>query len=318
MRGGADRAALLTPLFDDWECLPDFLAGVEASEAAVGQLHVVVVDDGSQTWLGPGRDLTLPLGGLSIVTLGCNLGHQRAIAVGLTHLAQSDHDGPVIVMDADGEDRPSAIGSLWEAHLANPGAIIVAQRRQRTEAVKFKLFYRVYRFLFRVLTGRRLDFGNFVLLPPEAVQRLVLMNELWNHFPAAVMRSRLPIVKVPIDRGTRYAGRSRMNFTALVNHGLAAVAAFIDAVFVRLLVLTGILLGVFAVAAVAVLGVRIWGTWGVPGWATTSLGIIVLGLLQLLGLLVVVTFLTLAQRSNASPPPASFASRYIARVGRLR
>jgi len=221
-------------------------------------------------------------------------------------------------MDGDGEDQPSAIAQLITEHLANPNAIIVAQRRKRTEAVNFRFFYRIYLFLFRILTGRDLDFGNFVLLPSAAVQRLVFMAELWNHFPATVMRSRLPIMKIPIDRGARYDGRSKMNFTMLVNHGLAAIAAFIDAVFVRLMIATGFVLVFISAGALAVLAVRICGTWGVPGWATTFLGILLIGLLQVLGLLVVMTFLALAQRSTPSPPPATFATRYVSSVEELK
>jgi len=253
-----------------------------------------------------------------VLSLGRNMGHQRAIAVGLAWLAVRQYPHSIVIMDGDGEDRPEALAVMWKAYLQRPDAIVVAQRRNRTENVRFRFFYRAYRFSFRVLTGHQLDFGNFVLLPPAAVQRLVLMNELWNHFPATVMRSRLPIVKVPIDRGVRYSGESRMNFTALVNHGLAAIAAFVDAVFVRLLVVTGVLFGFFSIAAVAVVAIRLWGTWGVPGWATTALGLILLGLLQLVGLLVVVTFLTLSMRSSSSPPPIQFAEQYIAKVEKIQ
>lgn len=314
MSGPTHEPVVLTPVFNDWECLAPFVSDLSGVKVTQQPLKTVVVNDGSTN-----LRLNEPLYNsvVEVVNLGTNLGHQRAIAVGLTELAARGLTGPVIVMDADGEDRPAAIEELWEAHLQNPQAIVVAQRRERTEAVRFRLFYRIYRGLFRVLTGRRLDFGNFVLLPPAAVRRLVLMNELWNHFPAAIMRSRLPIVKVPIDRGTRYSGRSRMNFTALVNHGLAAIAAFVDAVFVRLLVLTGVLLGGFAATAAVVVGIRLWGTWGVPGWATTALGLILLALLQLLGLLIVITFLTLSLRSSASPPPATFAREYISKIERI-
>ena len=51
------------------------------------------------------------------------------------------------------------------------------------------------------------------------------------------MRSRWPIVKVPIDHGTRFADSAPTNLTALVNHGLASVAVFIALMFVRLLVI---------------------------------------------------------------------------------
>lgn len=36
------------------------------------------------------------------------------------------------------------------------------------------------------------------------------------------MRSRVGIIRVPVDRKPRYAGESQMNFVSLVNHGLGA------------------------------------------------------------------------------------------------
>ena len=309
--------AVLTPVFCDWDCVPSFQVDLESSCVSSLVSNWLLVDDATPgvpavVANSPGKGYSM-----QAVFLGRNSGHQRAIAVGITRLVDRGASEPIVVMDIDGEDRPQDIDLLWRAHLTSPDSVVVAQRRGRRENIRFKLFYRMYRSAFRVLTGRSLDFGNFVLLPPSAAQRLVLMNELWNHFPAAVMKSGLDIVKVPIDRGSRYHGVSRMNFTALVNHGLAAIAAFIDAVFVRLLVAAGVLFGFFSLAAVAVVAIRLWGTWGVPGWATTALGLILLGLLQLVGLLVVVTFLTLSMRSSSSPPPIQFAQQYITRVEKI-
>jgi len=281
-------------------------------------IEIVIVNDGSTDSVRVERAPGGIVKGVQVVSLDTNLGHQRAIAVGLAWLALQGIDRPVVVMDGDGEDRPEALDVLVKTLETHPASIVVAQRRDRHENVRFRLGYASYRVLFRLLTSKDLDFGNFVILFPDAIRRLVAMNELWNHFPAAIMRSRLPIVKVPIDRGVRYSGESRMNFTALVNHGLAAIAAFIDGVFVRLLVVTGALLGLFSLAAVAVVAIRLWGTWGVPGWATTALGLILLGLLQLVGLLVVVTFLTLSTRSSSSPPPIQFAQQYITEVEEIQ
>ena len=172
--------------------------------------------------------------------------------------------------------------------------------------------------LFRLLTGRHLDFGNFSLLPASAATRLVLMSELWNHYPATVMRSRLPIVRVPLDRQQRYAGRSRMNFTALVNHGLAGIAAFIDTAFARLLVIAVAITGVLGVLALAGLVLRLSIGVPIPGWAALGASVAMIGLIQIAAALVVLSFLTLSARSTASPPPARFAGDYLASVEEVR
>ena len=100
----------------------------------------------------------------------------------------------------------------------------------------FRFFYHIYRVLHRALTGVSVRVGNFSILPATFLTTLVAMSELWNHYAAAVFRSKLPFTMIPVPRGTRIAGRSRMNFTALVSHGLSAISVFGDIVGVRLLV----------------------------------------------------------------------------------
>ena len=314
----ARNFTILSPVYMDWGLLPDLISNLVSDLPRGTRARLFLVDDASPLSGSLSSELPPEAPEVRVAYLARNLGHQRAIAVGLSSLVASNEREPIVVMDADGEDRPEAIVELWLAYLQYSDHVIVAKRGHRKESLRFRFFYSAYRMAFGLLTGQRLDFGNLVLLPPPAVQRLALMNELWNYSPAAIMRSRLPIVRVPIDRGVRYSGESRMNFTALVNHGLAAIAAFINAVFVRPLVVSGVLFGLFSLAAVAVIAIRFWGTWGVPGWATTALGLIRLGLLQLVGLLVVVTFLTLSMRSSSSPPPIQFAQQYITKVEKIK
>ena len=183
--------------------------------------------------------------------------------------------------------------------------------------MRFKVFYSIYKWVFTVLTGKVLDFGNFVVLPISVAQRMVLMSELWNHFPATVMRTKVRIVKVPLDRQPRSSGQSRMDLTALVNHGLAAIAAFVDIVFVRLLVLTAVVTTVFIGLAISALALWLGTSLAIPGWATTIVGFAILGLIQMLGLLVVVTFLALSTRSLTSPPPSTFVGQYVREIQRI-
>lgn len=309
----AQQASLIivSPVLDDWDCVPPLLHGLDALARSV-DVSVVLVDDGSAQFCDPGT-LVIPatISRVDILRLGCNLGHQRAIAAGLVEITRRGDTSPVLVLDSDGEDRPEDALSLWEAHCGNPYAIIVAQRRNRLENIQFKMFYSLYKALFRILTGRVLDFGNFALLPSTAVTRLTHMVELWNHFPSSIMRSRLSVNKIPLDRQARFFGRSRMNFTALVNHGLAAIAAFNDAVFVRLLVVATVLAGMFGTLAVIVLAAQGWSLNTGESGVSTLLLLAFLGIVQAAALLAVVTFLALAQRSTPSLPPLTIAPNYI-------
>lgn len=311
------RLVVVTPVFNDGTCLQHLLADLAGAELSA-EVDVVVVDDGSTIDVDL-DEASVPsgLGVVSILRAGANVGHQRAIAIGLVEVAKRGEHDIVAVIDSDGEDRPADLGRLLGALSNSPSSIVVAQRRNRTEAAKFRIFYSLYRLLFRWLTGRRLDFGNFSVMPMGAAQRLVLMPELWNHYPATIMRSRLEITRVPIDRGHRYAGRSRMSFAALVNHGLAGIAAFVDTVFARLLVVASMLTVIFGVVIGAALILRLAIGVPIPGWAALGASVAAIALVQVLVGLVVVSFLTLAARSSVSPPPADFARGYIVSVERV-
>ena len=94
-----------------------------------------------------------------------NVGHQRAIAIGLGYV--SEHVQPeqcVVVMDSDGEDLPSTIPNLLAGLASDQVDVVVAQRQSRVETFRFKAFYAVYKRFFSLMTGRAISFGNFMAL----------------------------------------------------------------------------------------------------------------------------------------------------------
>lgn len=311
--GEESSLTVLAPVFNDWECALTYVERLGEVEGLPESIRVVLVDDGSTVPPPTVAEWRTRRGlSIEIVRLGTNLGHQKAIACGLVALGTEAVPSTIAVTDIDGEDDPADVARLWAAHRGSPGDLVVAQRRQRTEPLRFKLFYRLYRLLFRVLTGARLDFGNFAVIPPEHLHRLVLTPSLWSHFPATLMRSRLPMKRVGIDRGRRFFGSSRMNFISLVNHGLAGVAAFADVVYARLLLLAGGVGGLLA--AVIVVGVVVRLQWGaaLPGWLALLAAVSVLSLLQIVATLLVVSFLTIAIGARSTATPMQVAPQFIA------
>jgi hypothetical protein len=133
------------------------------------------------------------------------------------------------------------------------------------------------------LTGISVRVGNFSILPRSYLGTLVVLAELWNHYAAAVFRSQLRFTMIPIPRGRRIAGTSRMNFVSLVTHGLSAVSVFADVVGVRLLI--GSLAGsmIAAIGIVIVVVIRLFTNQAIPGWAHT-IGTLIIILIQLVRL----------------------------------
>jgi len=309
------RLGIVTPVLDDWDSLRILVAAIAnaLAEARV-QVDVLAVDDGSLHGFEPG-ELALPPGGavrsVQVLRLAANLGHQRAIAVGLTEMAKRADLDAVVVMDSDGEDRPEDISRLLDVARSEPGLIVMAQRAKRSESLTFRVAYRLYKLMFRSLTGRVIDFGNFSLLPMRAVRRLVHMPELWNNLAAAILRCRLPYRAVPTERGHRYAGISRMNLPALVIHGLSAMSVYTDVIFVRILAgaVAFAFLSLLGMAAVVLL--RLFTDMWTPGWATTVVANLAVMMMLTVIMVVAGALMQLAGRSTRQVIPVVDAEAFI-------
>jgi hypothetical protein len=127
------------------------------------------------------------------------------------------------------------------------------------------------------------------------------MPEIWLHLASSLIVSRMRIGSVPSDRGTRYAGRSRMNFVSLALHGMRSMMVFAEDVMVRV-VLVCVLLAVgsggllTASAMLKLLGIA------TPGWYSTASGILIVILLQA-GILTFI-MLMVAGAAQRGPPVA--------------
>jgi hypothetical protein len=247
-------ATIVIPVCNDWSALRLLLCSLDTVAGGCDHpLAVLIVDDGSATPPPPG--LVDPharrhLASIELLTLKRNLGHQRAIAVGLAHLQQRGRRDTVVVMDGDGEDDPADVPRLLKrAGDLGLTSVVFAERTTRSEGLGFRAGYFAYRMLHRLATGRVVRIGNFSALPPRCLEPLAVSPELWNHFAATVIRSRMPFELVPTCRRKRLDGRSRMNFVSLVIHGLSSLSVFGDVVGVRLLVATAALSGLFGLLA---------------------------------------------------------------------
>src|SRR5215472_4144006 len=281
------RLRVVIPVFNDWESLAILLRELDRLSDSLGcELIVSVIDDGStqsDDVLRQAVGNLETLEQLELVQLAVNVGHQRAIAVGLCRAAESDDCDAVLVMDSDGEDPPESIPLLLERARGQREFCIVAKRRRRSESLAFKVSYLIYRSVFRLVTGKKIRFGNFSLISTGNVRRLTMIPDLWNNLAAAVLRSRLPLEQVPVDRGKRYAGRSKMNFTSLIVHGFSAISVYADTIFVRLLVTTVVMMCLTVPAVVTVLFLRLFvPVHATPGWASTVIFGMTIILLQAL------------------------------------
>jgi hypothetical protein len=296
------KLVLLMPVYNDWQCVRLQLAKLnEILALASLPGSVLLVDDGSS--LSPPEPLLdFPLGAIETVEclrLRRNLGHQRAIAIGLCFIEQERDYEAVLVMDADGEDRPEDVPALVERFVSGAAKnVVFAERERRSESLTFRACYQIYRGLHRMLTGIPVKVGNFSILSRAHLDTLSVVSELWNHYAASVFKARLPVAFVPTARGHRLAGQSKLNFVSLVVHGLSAISVFAEIVGVRLILAIGIMVLLTAALVGVVVAVRLGTELAIPGWATSAVGLLLILVLQMLTLVVGLTFSVLFNRNS--------------------
>jgi hypothetical protein len=252
---------------------------------------------------------------IRILRLRRNLGHQRAIGLGLAYVAVEMPCDAVLVMDSDGEDTPEGACQLLNTFVAQGGNhVVFAQRARRAEGLVFRTFYFLYRKVHRMLTGISVRVGNFSVVPFADLDTIVVLSELWNHYAAAIFRSKLRFTMTPIARGPRLAGESRMNFGALVAHGLSAISVFGDTVGVRVLLaaLGGAVLAF--VGLMAVVAIRLFTTQAIPGWATYAAGTMAVIVVQFVTLATTFTLFVLSNRTNLGFIPLRDYPLFIGKV----
>jgi hypothetical protein len=300
---GARCVTIIIPTCDDWDALGALLPALDAAWPPAREARLVLVDDGSLTSAPIGFfDGAYPnLARIDVLRLKRNLGHQRAIAVGLCHVCARPEAGPIVVMDGDGEDDPRDLAPLLDRLGASPAPVCVfAERKRRAEGWAFRLGYLAFRVLHRLLTGIPVRFGNYSALDRALARRLTTAPDLWNHYAATVVKSSLPIALIPTRRQPRLAGRSRMRLGALVAHGLSAISVFSDRVGTRLLIASGALMSFVAALVAIAIAVRVFTPLAIPGWATSAVGLLAVLLLQLFALSLMFAFMVLAGRQGAS------------------
>jgi polyisoprenyl-phosphate glycosyltransferase len=286
------QLVITMPVRDDWESAFQLCSQIDdvlRSEPEIGA-SILLVDDGSTTAAAADKvaQAFQSVQRISVLELRRNLGHQRAIAVALTHLQQSAKGDAVVVMDADGEDAPADIVKLLRASASPEKPIAVfAERGKRLETATFRAFYQAYRAIHRMLTGRDIRFGNFSVVPWPYLETLVVFPELWNHYAGTFLKSGLPYMRVPCDRGRRLAGKSRMSFVNLVVHGMSGLFANQELVGTRLMIMVLLTTAALLCGIFGVIGIRLFTHLAIPGWATNATGL----LLVLIGQALIAAFL---------------------------
>ncbi len=225
---------ILIPLYNDWKSVTKLLNEIDKQvNVWDAELSVIIVNDASTEERPVITSNYKKIKLVKILNMKKNTVHQRCIAAGLKYICKNEDFNHVIVMDADGEDRPVELNDFYKKTLKEPNKTITGNRFKRSEGIVFRVLYEVHKILTFILTGKLIKFGNFTCLPKEHVEQLIKKPYLWNSYSSSVIATIKNRESISSIRGFRYVLPSKMNFTALVFHSLAIISVFRNLVIAR-------------------------------------------------------------------------------------
>ena len=225
---------ILIPLFNDWKSVSKLFNEIDLEVKNWDvDVSIVIVNDAS-TEKRSGLEFNFKkIKAVKILNMKKNTVHQRCIAAGLKYICKNEDFERVIIMDADGEDRPEELNAFFEKAKEHINMTITGNRFKRSEGIIFKILYEVHKLLTLIFTGKLIKFGNFSCLPKNHAEQLIQKPYLWNSYSSSVVKAIKDRTFIPSIRGLRYVLPSKMNFTALIFHSLAIISVFKSLVIMR-------------------------------------------------------------------------------------
>lgn len=242
--------------------------------------NIWLIDDGStdSTWsmidaLAARSDLFVG------VKLSRNRGHQNALLAGLF---SADGDA-VISIDADLQDDLSVFDKMIAAYQEGH-EIVYGVRRARETDTRFKrwtalAYYRMLRSFGAEIVPNHADFR---LMGRDAINALQSYTEINLFLRGIIPQLGFRSTSVFYDRRERVAGESKYPLRKMIQLALDGITSF-SAVPLRLIAGLGGVVFLFSLAMLVwILFIRLFTNRALPGWASTTVPIYLLGGVQML------------------------------------
>jgi len=292
--------SIVAPAHNEEESLPSFIRNVTASLDGIDH-EIIIVDDGStdQTWATI-RQLQEQYSKLRAIRFTRNFGHQSAILAGLSE----SRGRAVIMMDSDGQHPESLIPELikrWEEGYDVVQAVRVSSTGEGfLKKITSNLFYRIL----VTLSGVDVPHGSadFRLLSRNAVNAV-----LHSASSQLFLRGLIPWMGfatdyVSFEAGRRVAGTSSYTWKRMIRLSVDGLMTF-SIIPLRLAIALGLSISVLSFLYLVYI-VIVWATniHVVPGWASMTGLLSLLGGIQLLTIGVVGEYLGRLYISNLNRP----------------
>lgn len=273
--------SLVVPLYDEEECISEFIRQVRAS---IDQLpfsyEIVFVDDGSQ-------DRTVQIvidfcesdSRITLVQLTRNYGKEAALTAGIHHATGKY----ILMMDPDLQDPPERIVDFYEK-IQEGYDLVFSTRIEKADSRMRKLTSKLFWASLNIVTGLNIpsNLGAMRIFSRRFAQEFLRYPERVRFIEGLFMSIGMRRTTIKIENRPRFAGVSKFTLKRRIKLATNAMLAFSDLPlrFSTSLGLVGVLastlFGLLFLLRKAIFGI------GLLGWTSTITVIIFFGSLQML------------------------------------
>jgi len=269
--------SVVVPIYRSEQTIRELSSRVLAVFASRGiEGEIVLVNDGSpdHSWQLISQ-LAAENKAIRGINFARNFGQHPAILAGLNAARGSW----VVVMDADLQDTPEAIGDLYDHAIAGDHDAVIARRvgqaNGAVDAFTSRLFYRVLRNFAGVETGT--DEGNFGIYSSRLIASVKNVGDQDFFFPTLVRWAGFKTTTLDVPRLEREQGVSAYTFSRRLNLALRVLVINSNkllqlSITVGLIASTlAVLYGIYLIIANATGGIK------VEGWTSVMVAIFFIG-----------------------------------------
>lgn len=278
------KISIVVPVYNEQDNLKEFHKRITAIMNDTGyDYNLVFVDDGSKDSSAfILKQLVEEDNHVEAYLLSRNYGHQMALTCGLDN---ADGDA-VITMDGDLQHPPELLPEL--IHLWEEGSEIVMTKRLATEDAGFlkNITSSCYYKLINIMSKVEITPGgsDFRLMDKKAVEAFRLYRERARFIRGMVSTLGFNVSVVEFVAPPRFAGHSKFNLHKMLHFALDGITAFSN-LPLRWAFYLGLFFGLCSLLLLGhVFYVKFISDDAVPGWATTTVSILFLGGIQLVGI----------------------------------
>jgi len=280
---------VVLPAFNEARALQAVICSIETALAECQvDMEVLVVDDGSTDHTRATlRELAAQDPALRYLRLSRNFGKEAALSAGLQH-ARGD---AVILMDSDGQHPTALIPEFlarWRAGAQSVGAVQTVRNEPASRRWAKRWFYQL------IQAGSHVDIrpgaGDFRLMDRVVVDQLNALPERNRFMKGLYAWVGFDTEWVEFEAAPRLDGHTRFGWRKLLHLGITGLTSF-SVTPLRLVSSAGLMVSFAALGYGAYLIYDHWQGHQLPGWATLTVGMMLLSGVQLLAIGVIGEYL---------------------------